>query len=310
MSDINQHDIVTKQVLTQKSYAVDFLKNALPSKITLKLDFSKLKVEKGSFIDAGGKERFTDILYSIPMLLSTGRELIGVYCLLEHKAYPDKDIYAQLLLYLAGIYKDRKWPVIPLVLYHGKKEWDLPLDFVSSLSIPDELKNELERYIPDFQYELLDLRADKTDITFFSVALQAFLKTLQEIWYLSDRKKLETIFRDYFRAVAKGDEKLLDILFHYIIVAVSRLDIELVAETAEQYISAGSGGKVMTIAEELEKRGIEKGRAEGKAEGKTEGKAEVALGMLREGLAVETISKCTGLSVGELEVLKEENRLF
>ena len=68
MGEINRHDIVTKKVLSQKVYAVDFIRNTLSRKIAPKLDFSKLKVEGGNFIDDKGKERFTDILYSIPFL--------------------------------------------------------------------------------------------------------------------------------------------------------------------------------------------------------------------------------------------------
>ena len=191
MGEINQHDIITKKVLSNKTYAVDFLKNTLPAKIVSKLDFNRLKIEKGDFIDSKGKERFTDILYSIPTKQGSK---IGVFCLVEHKSSPDKNIHAQLLMYLAGIYQNKKYAVIPLVLYHGKKTWEISVNFSSSLLIPDELERDLKRYIPDFQYELLDLRAGKTDITYFSIALQAFLKTLQEVWFLSSRSKLEELF--------------------------------------------------------------------------------------------------------------------
>ena len=44
MSELNQHDVVTRKVLSRKSYAVDFLKNTLSGKITSKLDFSRLKI--------------------------------------------------------------------------------------------------------------------------------------------------------------------------------------------------------------------------------------------------------------------------
>ena len=52
----------------------------------------------------------------------------------------------------------------------------------------------------------------------------------------------------------------------------------------------------MTIAEQLRTEGMEKGKAEGKA--------EVALGLLREGISPEVISKTTGLSAEEIERLR------
>ena len=60
-------------------------------------------------------------------------------------------------MYLAGIYKTHKWPVVPLVLYHGKEKWGIPTNFMSSLEIPEELRDYLIKYIPEFWYLLLDL---------------------------------------------------------------------------------------------------------------------------------------------------------
>ena len=288
--EINQHDIVTKKVLGQKTYAVDFLRNTLPRKITSKLDFSKLKVEKGDFIDAGNKERFTDILYSVPTRKTSQR--LGIFCLVEHKSTRQRDIHSQLLLYLAGIYKTHKWPVVPLVLYHGKKKWNIATNFASSLEIPEELRDYLIKYIPEFWYLLLDLGSDKMNIGYFSVALQAFLKTLENVWFLSRRSKIKALFKDYFAPIYKENRKILDDLFDYIICSTGKLDIEFVIEIAIKYISPSVGDKIMTIAEKLEKKG------------KAEGKAEVALGLLREGISLEVISKTTGLSEEEIERLR------
>ena len=48
---------------------------------------------------------------------------------------------------------------------------------------------------------------------------------------------------------------------------------------------------------------VRQGRAEGKAEGRAEGKAEVAKAMLKNGLPVEMVMSCTGLSKEEVEAL-------
>ena len=289
--EINQHDIVTKKVLSKKTYAVDFLANVLPQEVASKLDFSKLKIEKGDFIDSGNKERFTDILYSVPTKKTSQK--IGIFCLVEHKSTRDKDIHSQLLLYLAGIYKTHKWPVIPLVLYHGKEEWGIATNFMSSLKIPEELRDFLGKHIPEHHHLLVNLGSDKMKIGYFSVALQAFLKTLENIWFLSNRSRLKVLFKDYFAPVYKENRKLLDDLFDYIIGSTGELDIEFVIEVAIKYISPSAGGKIMTIAEKLEKKGIEKGMERGKA--------EVALGMLNKGYSLSDISELTGLSAKEIK---------
>lgn len=64
------------------------------------------------------------------------------------------------------------------------------------------------------------------------------------------------------------------------------------------------------IYQEILQEGEEKGRAEGKAEGKAEGRTEtlqqVAINLLSTGMALEDISRVTGLSVEELRVLQRQ----
>ncbi len=96
MPQTNQHDIVVKRVLSEKKYAIDLLQNTLDKAIADKLDFTKLKMEQGSFIDAKDRERFTDLLFSIP------HKQEGKYwhlcILIEHKSHPEKtEVLRQLL---------------------------------------------------------------------------------------------------------------------------------------------------------------------------------------------------------------------
>ena len=49
--------------------------------------------------------------------------------------------------------------------------------------------------------------------------------------------------------------------------------------------------------------GLEEGLAKGKAEGIEEGKKEMALRMKAEGIPVEIIARCSGLSAEEIEAL-------
>ncbi|MDR3157369.1 MAG: hypothetical protein LBT69_05600, partial [Lactobacillales bacterium] len=55
-------------------------------------------------------------------------------------------------------------------------------------------------------------------------------------------------------------------------------------------------------------QGIAKGRVEGRVEGKAEGRIEekkqTAQSMLQDGMSISTISKYTGLSISEIQLLK------
>ena len=56
--------------------------------------------------------------------------------------------------------------------------------------------------------------------------------------------------------------------------------------------------------EEGEKKGREEGLAEGRKEGEMESKIAIARKMFAQGLAIETISQCVGLSIEELDAIK------
>ncbi len=198
MSEINHHDAIVKEVLSQKEYAVELLQRRLPAAVSRRLDFSKLRREPGSFIDAAGRERFADLLFSIPFRKSRGK--LGVYLLCEHKSRPDKNIHRQLLSYIAAIYRNDKvtFPIIPLVLYHGRQTWDIPVNFASILEIPPKMREFLSKYLPDFQYQIFDLAKDEEELLSFSAIFQSFLYSLKEIWYLEDPRRLETLFRERF----------------------------------------------------------------------------------------------------------------
>ena len=71
------------------------------------------------------------------------------------------------------------------------------------------------------------------------------------------------------------------------------------------------GDKIESVlSDEDRKEAWEQGKAEGKAEGIAEGKAEgisaIAKAMLEDGVALESISKYTGLSAEAIASLKEQ----
>ncbi|WP_312053752.1 Rpn family recombination-promoting nuclease/putative transposase, partial [Pantoea brenneri] len=68
------------------------------------------------------------------------------------------------------------------------------------------------------------------------------------------------------------------------------------------------GDALMTIAQQLEQKGIQKGiqlgRQEGRNEGMLEGKLEVARTMLQNGLDRITVMKMTGLTEDDLAQIR------
>ena len=72
------------------------------------------------------------------------------------------------------------------------------------------------------------------------------------------------------------------------------------------------GDVMLTLSQELKKRGFEKGRLEGKIEGKIEGKLEAKLeaaeAMLKEKMSLEKIAKITSLPLEEINKLAAKNK--
>lgn len=82
-----------------------------------------------------------------------------VYVLFEHKSYSDDLIAFQLLRYMVRIWeqnlkqKQPLLPILPLVIYHGRSRWRVPLEFEALLETPEALKP----YVPAYRYWVCDL---------------------------------------------------------------------------------------------------------------------------------------------------------
>ena len=100
-------------------------------------------------------------------------------------------------------------------------------------------------------------------------------------------------------------------LVHYIIQAGETADAEAFVRELAQRVPQ-HGDALMTIAQQLEQKGIEKGIRlgrqeglnEGKLQGKLEGKLEVARTMLQNGIDRNTVIKMTGLTEDDLAQIR------
>lgn len=108
-------------------------------------------------------------------------------------------------------------------------------------------------------------------------------------------------------------------LIHYLLQAGESVDYEAFVRELAQRVPQ-HGDALMTIAQQLEQKGIEKGRAEGielgerrgiekgRSEGRTEGQREatlkIARTMLQNGLDRKTVIEMTGLTSDDLAQIR------
>ncbi|MGI6455297.1 MAG: Rpn family recombination-promoting nuclease/putative transposase [bacterium] len=200
--------------------------------------------------------------------LKTGRE-IYIYILFEHKSFRDPVVLFQILRSVVKIWNndrnqrgdDKLRPIIPLVIYHGRRKWNVPLDF-HSLFLWTE---GMEKYLPQFEYLLFDIPRMKDEQIGGDALLKALLVVLKYIQQCDPREKaarIATTFRE-LKGKRSDIEEILHTVLLYLYQTVKaeeqvqrefertlREGAELMPILAEYYIQQGK---------EEEKRGNRKG---------------------------------------------------
>jgi predicted transposase YdaD len=139
--DLTPHDEFIRRALGRPEAAADLLRVALPSEILRHLDLKHIDVSSRTFVDDDLRRQHSDLLFQVP---TTERKAAFVYVLIEHKSEPYHWVMLQLYRYLGQVWRSlveqapgsRRLPaVIPLVVYHGKRSWRVPLYFQNLLEL-------------------------------------------------------------------------------------------------------------------------------------------------------------------------------
>ena len=236
MSEIqNPHDQFVRATLSDKVMAKSFLENYLPSEIVKKLNLSKLEVSQESFVDEDLQEHHTDLLYQVAT--KTGEKAF-VYVLFEHKSSPEKLVAFQLLRYMIRIWEkyktSSKFPnIVPLVLYHGKRKWNVSHEFASLVEFSnDEI---YAKSTPNFEYFICDLsKFDENELK-GEIALRITLLILKHIFSPNLKHKLPGILQLFTEINEKGVVELLSKLLRYLSASsdkISRKEVKTAMRTA------------------------------------------------------------------------------
>jgi len=296
----NPHDITFRDIFSDNLKAKELIEIVLPEKITEIFNWETFANENESFVDEELKEFFSDILFSVN--IKSGED-IKIYLLFEHKSYPDPEIWKQLITYLSRIYNrmEKLTPVIPIVFYHGEKKWKISKNFIDSMELPEDVKERLAEYIPDFKYALIDLNIEDVDKMLISLTMKVILYTFKNISDFESKEKIENFIKlaknlFYEDSGLKMIQKLLLYLY-----ATNEINPTEMKEAINRLISDDKGNIAMTTAERLMKQGIEQGIEQGIHQ-----KAiDTAKALLNKKMPVKEIAEITGLSVKEIEKLKE-----
>ncbi len=154
------HDHSYKQLFSNPELIRDLLQGFVLEDWVSDLDLETLERVNGSYISDDLREREDDIIWRVRL----GSNWVYVYLLIEFQSTVDKYMALRVMTYLGLLYQDLQKtsslpsdgmlpPVLPLVLYNGSKRWNAATNITNLIQ---NIKGDLAKYRPNFQYLLLD----------------------------------------------------------------------------------------------------------------------------------------------------------
>ncbi|WGM04105.1 Rpn family recombination-promoting nuclease/putative transposase [Arsenophonus nasoniae] len=293
------HDAVFKQFLSEKETAKDFFDIWLPDEIKALCDLESLKVESGSFIDSEMKNYQSDILYSVSTTKGNGY----IYVLIEHQSTPDKLIAWRLMRYsLAAMHKhleqgNKQLPLVfPILFYCGEQS---PHPYSTNwLDCFEDRKLAESIYTNPFKL------ADVTTLDDGEIMQHKRMALLELLQKHIRRRDMTELLDSIVKLLSYNyytDNQVITMFNYLIQEGNAQKPMEFITEIARQ--SEKHEGALMTIAQQIEEIGIQKGIQQGIQ--KT--KIELAKQFLANGVDRNTVKISTGLSDEELNKLENQS---
>ncbi|HGJ5880101.1 MAG TPA: Rpn family recombination-promoting nuclease/putative transposase [Arsenophonus nasoniae] len=305
------HDAVFKQFLSEKETAKDFFDIWLPDAIKARCDLERLKVESGSFIDTGMKNYQSDILYSVNTQQGQGY----VYLLIEHQSTPDKLMAWRLMRYsLAAMQKHleaghKQLPLVfPMLFYCGEQS---PHPYSTNWLDCFEDRKLAERiYTNPFRL------ADVTTLDDGEIMQHKRMALLELIQKHIRRRDMTELMNEIVTLLSYNyytDNQVITMFNYLIQEGNAQKPMQFITEIAKQ--SEKHEGALMTIAQQIEEIGIQKGIQigeqngmqkgiqKGKLEGEKQASMKIARQMLESGMDRQSVMKFTGLTDAEMSNL-------
>lgn len=310
------HDAAFKAFLTNPDTARDFIAIHLPAQLRAVCDLSTLKLESGSFVEESLRAYYSDVLWSLKTTAGDGY----IHVLIEHQSSPDKHMAFRLLRYAVAAMRrhldagHKTLPlVIPVLFYTGKRSpYPYSTRWLDEFDDP-QLAGQL--YAAPFPLVDVTVIPDDDIMTHRSMAA---LTLLQKHIHRRDLAGLLDRLATVLLTGHLTGQQLVS-LINYLIQAGETDDAEAFVRQLAQRVPQ-HGDTLMTIAQQLEQKGIEKGLERGRVEGRQEGiqlgeqrgiekgervaSLKIARTMLANGLDRSTVMKMTGLSEDDLSQLR------
>ncbi|WP_342224786.1 Rpn family recombination-promoting nuclease/putative transposase [Rickettsia endosymbiont of Urophora cardui] len=338
-SEHPRHDELFKKVMSEPVAAREFLEHYLPVSFKNKINLSSVKIEKESFVTEDLRKRLSDVVYSVSLKndnikdsnaeKSVHNDKAYIYVLIEHQSSSDYWIAFRLWQYMillcerhkdahknnsnSAKEKDNKLPLIcPVVVYANDKPYNAPRSF---WELFEDSKTAKE--LMGGEYLLVDLQQqsdNEIEQKKHLGMMEYMLKHIKARDILNLWQSLLERFKSSIEIDKENGYIYIKWLLWYSDAKVSEdKQAKLASIIATHLNKADQEGLMRTIADKYIDEGVQKGmvqgmqigEAKGMQLGEAKGKYEVAKNMLAADSDPDFISKVTGLSITEINKLKD-----
>ncbi len=291
-----------KKLFSHPEMVSDLLRGFVKQDWVDELDFSTLEKIPASFVSDKLKERHDDVVWRIRW----GSDFLYIYILLEFQSSVDKYMAVRMFSYLGLLYQDliaRKLlsrsgklpPVLPLVLYNGKRHWRAATE-ISELIVPGP--KGLQELQPKLKYLLIDEHRCSQDELKVAENLVSALFRLETSQSPED---MATIVKTLIEWLSHPEKTSLRRAFAIWIGRVllprkSEQGEDLYHETLEEV-----GGMLEETVKEWKETWKQQGIQEGIEEGIEQGRHKMILSAHKAGVPIGTIAKMADTSVEEIK---------
>ncbi len=322
------HDIAFKIAYYRTPRLIPDLLRLFCEDTTLaKLDMDKIRIETPSYI-AGKKNLHCDLVVSAPFLSDPERKSLFI---IEHKSYQHKHALTQIDNYQhalrnSNVYNEND-AIYILLLYHGKKEWNLPLTFYSSHGNPasESMTEGTVDVRARVSYIVRDLCRMKKEQLAWRFDGKRYTSTA--LWYIMRDNEMDTEGLKEIAQLLNGlsSQDFTD-LAESVLGYLKDLGLYEQFEKIDRELFPGGENSMRTynitnafVREGMEKgilkgrvegleQGITKGRQEGLQAGRAEGhikeRRKNARSMFSKGFLAHDIQDVTGLSDEEMRTVR------
>ena len=296
-NSVTPHDAVFKQFLTHPETVRDFLSVHLPPALHDVCDLNTLRLESASFVEEDLRAYYSDVLWSLQTAAGDGY----VYALIEHQSTPDRHMAFRLMRYAVAAMQrhlaaghDALPLVIPVLFYHGvASPYPYSMNWLDGFSQP-----ALATSLYGQAFPLVDVTVIPDD-EIMTHRRMAMLELLQKHIRQRDLAELvEQLATLLVAGYTTGEQ--LRAAVNYMLQSGDTADperlIRALAERAPQHEE-----ELMSIAQKLEQKGLERGLVLGREEGWKAAALQIARTMLANGFDRDAVMRLTGLSEDDLK---------